>query len=342
MFAMHRRLPEFLLLLIGCAAVLAVAGADEAYLPSVPAGLKALPIPADNPMTAAKVELGKQLYFDKRLSRDNTISCASCHDPAKGWSNGEAFATGVRGQKGGRSAPTIVNSAYQRFQFWDGRANELEGQALGPIQNPIEMDLTLDEVVGKLNQIEGYREQFQQVFGTDVTSEGIAQAIASFERTVLSGDAPYDRFKAGDEQALSESAQRGMAIFFGKGHCSACHQGANFTDGAFHNVGVGMDASEPDVGRQAISNLLGDRGSFKTPTLREIARTAPYMHDGSLPTLEAVVDHYAKGGVANDQLDEEIYELKLTPQDKADLVTFLKEGLSSEQYPDITPPALPE
>jgi cytochrome c peroxidase len=331
-----------LLLLLTAALALPHVLADEAYVPTIPAGLKPLPIPANNPLTAAKIELGKQLYFDKRLSRDDTVSCASCHDPAKGWSNAERFATGVRGQKGGRSAPTIINSAYQRLQFWDGRADELEGQALGPIQNPIEMDLTLDEAVEKLNKIPGYREQFQKVFGTDVTSEGIALAIASFERTVLSGDAPYDRFKGGDKQALSEAAQRGMAIFFGKGHCSACHQGANFTDGAFHNVGVGMDAEKPDLGREAVSKQLGDRGSFKTPTLREIARTAPYMHDGSLPTLEAVVDHYAKGGIANPQLDEEIYELKLSPQEKADLVAFLKEGLSSEHYPDITPPALPE
>src|SRR5688500_17803488 len=176
---------------LGLAAFTASA-ADPA---KIPAGLTPLSIPADNPLTAEKVELGKQLYFDRRLSRDNTIACASCHDPNKGWSNGERFATGVRGQVGGRSAPTIINSAYQDDQFWDGRAHALEGQALGPVQNPIEMDLTLDEAVAKLNKIEGYREQFQKVFGTDVTSDGMAKAIAAFERTVLSGDAPYDRFK---------------------------------------------------------------------------------------------------------------------------------------------------
>ena len=188
---------------------------------TVPAGLPRMRIPSDNPVTAEKIELGKQLYFDPRLSSDNTVSCASCHDPAKGWSNGERFATGVGGQKGGRSAPTIVNSGYSYFQFWDGRAKQLEGQALGPIQNPIEMNLTLEEVVDKLNKIPGYKQQFQDIFGTDVTSDGIAKAIASFERTVLSGDAPYDRFKAGDSTALSESAQRGMKIFFNKGRCSA-------------------------------------------------------------------------------------------------------------------------
>jgi len=319
-------------------------GSDAANgaIPALPKGLDKLPIPDDNPLTAEKIALGRQLYFDTRLSRDSTISCASCHDPKKGWSNGDRFATGVREQIGGRSAPTIINAAYAPLQFWDGRATGLEGQALGPIQNPIEMDMTLGEVVDRLNKIEGYRNQFQKVFGTDVTERGIAQAIASFERTILSGDAPYDRFKAGDTSALSESAQRGMKLFFGKARCSACHVGANFTDQAFHNVGIGTDADKPDEGRQAISKLLGDRGTFKTPTLREIARTAPYMHDGSVKTLEDVIEHYDKGGVANPQLDEEVFPLKLNDQEKADLVTFLREGLSSESYPMVEPPKLPQ
>ena len=308
----------------------------------VPAGLDKVTYPKDNPPDEAKIQLGKQLYFDGRLSEDNKVSCASCHDPAKGWSNGERFATGVGGQVGGRSAPTVINTAYQMFQFWDGRAGSLEEQALGPIQNPIEMNLTLEQVVAKLNKISGYREQFQKVFGTDVTSEGIGKAIAAYERTVLSGNAPYDQFKAGNESALSPAAQRGMKLFFGKAHCSACHVGANFTDNAFHNVGIGMDRDEFDQGRAAISNLGGDTGSFKTPTLREIARTAPYMHDGSLKTLEDVVNHYNKGGVPNTYLDEEVYELKLSDEEKADLITFLKEGLSSQDYPMHKPPKLPE
>ncbi len=308
----------------------------------IPAGLPQISVPSDNPPSAAKISLGKQLYFDPRLSRTNDVSCASCHHPDKGWSNGERFATGVEGQKGGRSAPTIVNSAYSRFNFWDGRAGTLEDQALGPIQNPIEMDMPLPELVKKLNAIEGYKEQFQAVFGTDVDSPGVAKAIAAYERTVLSGDAPYDRFKAGDESALSEAAQRGMKVFFNKAVCSACHVGPNFTDNAFHNVGVGMDQKEPDKGREAVSGLLGDRGSFKTPSLREIARTAPYMHDGSLATLEDVVEHYRKGGIPNPQLDEEIFPLKISDEDKADLVTFLKEGLSSDSYPAHEAPELPE
>jgi cytochrome c peroxidase len=320
----------------------APARAEDKYDLRVPRGLKAPHIPEDNALTAAKIELGKQLYFDPRLSRDDTVSCASCHDPNKGWSNGERFATGVGGQKGGRSAPTIINSAYQHLQFWDGRADELEGQALGPIQNPIEMNMTLEEVVAKLQKIGGYRDQFKQVFGTDVDSAGIAKAIAAFERTVLSGDAPYDRFAAADKSALSQAAQRGYKVFFNRGHCSACHAGPNFTDGAFHNIGVGMDDAKPDAGRETISSLLGDRGAFKTPTLREIARTAPYMHDGRFKTLEEVVDYYDKGGTANDQLDEEIYALQLSAQEKADLVAFLKEGLSSKSYPSVKPPKLPE
>ena len=315
---------------------------QDAYELKIPAGLKSMRIPRDNPMTSEKVALGKQLYFDKRLSADKTVSCASCHDPAKGWSNDDAFATGIKGQKGGRSAPTIVNSGYQYFQFWDGRAHQLEGQALGPIQNPIEMGLSLEEMEKRLNGIEGYVAQFQKVFGSKPNSDGVAKAIAAFERTILSGNAPYDQYKAGDENALSEAAERGRQVFFNKAQCSACHAGPNFSDGGFHNIGIGMDGKEPDLGRFLVSKLEGDRGSFKTPTLREIGRTAPYMHDGSLKTLEAVVDYYDKGGNANPQLDEEIFPLKLSDQQKKDLVTFLKEALSSRDYPDVKPPRLPE
>ena len=341
----------FLLVVLACVPHAACAQGD--FDLHVPDGLQKqrVRIPKDNPMTQDKVELGKQLFFDPRLSRDNTISCSSCHDPRHGWSNGQRFATGVRGQVGGRSAPTIINAGYlnggvvkftRQLQFWDGRAVELEGQALGPIQNPIEMDMTLPEVVARLNGIEGYRKQFQQVFGTDVTSEGMEKAIAAFERTVLSADAPFDRLKAGDQSALSEAAGRGMSVFFNKAHCSACHTGGNFADGGFHNIGIGMDQDEPDPGRYAQTKLQGDFGSFKTPTLREIARTAPYMHDGRLETLEKVIEFYDKGGIPNPQLDEEMRLLKLTVQEKADLVIFLQEGLSSDSYPDTMPPTLPE
>lgn len=307
-----------------------------------PNGLPGVIYPQDNPMSPEKVSLGAQLYFDTRLSRDGTISCASCHDPLKGWSNGEAVATGVGGKKGGRNSPTVINTAYQSLQFWDGRAATLEEQALGPIQNPIEMDMTLPEVVKKLNSIKGYKDQFKKVFGTEVTSEGIGKSIAAFERTVLSGDAPYDRFTAGDAKALSEGAERGRKLFFGAARCSSCHSGPNFTDNGFHNIGVGMDKPGSDLGRFVISKLEGDTGAFKTPGLRDVDTNGPYMHDGSLKTLEEVVQHYVKGGIPNPYLDEEIFELKLDKQDIADVVLFMKEGLKSSKYPLVNPPKLPE
>ena len=303
-----------------------------------PAGLPPVSHPKDNAPSPEKISLGMQLYFDGRLSADGKVACASCHDPAKGYSNGEQFATGVEGKKGGRNSPTVLNAAYQKFQFWDGRAKSLEDQALGPIQNPIEMNMTLDAVVAKLNGISGYKEQFQKVFGTDVTADGIAKAIAAYERTVLSGDSPYDKFKAGDKTALSEAAQRGMKLFFSKANCVACHSGPNFTDNGFHNIGL----PSSDEGRVAISKSSGDRGAFKTPTLREIAKTGPYMHDGSLKTIEEVIAHYVKGGTPNPQLDEELFPLKLSPEEISDLITFLKDGLSSTNYPAHTAPELPK
>ena len=307
-----------------------------------PRGLAALPVPKDNPQTQAKVELGKQLFFDKRLSGDNSVSCASCHDPKKGWSNGDKTAEGIGGQRGGRSAPTVINAAYQSFQFWDGRAKTLEQQALGPIANPIEMNLPIEQAVQKIGAIKGYQEQFQKVFGEPVSAQNIAKAIAAFERTALSGDAPFDRVRGGDDSALSVQAWEGMQLFFGKANCSSCHSGPNFTDNGFHNIGVSFGNEKPDMGRFEHSKLAGDKGAFKTPTLREIARTAPYMHDGSIATLEEVVEYYDKGGTPNEFLDEELYPLKLNADQKAALVAFLKEGLSSKQYPDCEPPKLPE
>lgn len=334
------RCASWFVLVVGCLCLTPALLLGDDHTP--PAGLPKLRVPGDNQLTAAKVELGKQLFFDPRLSVDNSVSCASCHHPDKGWSNGERFATGIGGQKGGRSAPTVVNAAYSYFQFWDGRALKLEGQALGPIENPIEMNMPLDKLVPKLNAIAGYKKQFNAVFGSDATPQAIAHAISSFERTVLSGDAPVDRYVAGDKSALSPAAARGFELFNNKAQCSSCHQAPLFTDGAFHNLGVGMLGPKPDHGRELTSKLEGDRGSFKTPTLREIARTAPYMHDGSLSTLEEVVEYYNKGGTPNPQLDEAIFPLNLTPDEKADLLEFLKTGLGSSKYPAVTPPKLPE
>jgi cytochrome c peroxidase len=322
-----------------CSGFIGHATAEER---TVPFGLAIVPTPKDNPHSDEKVELGKQLYFDKRLSADNTVSCASCHDPKQGWSNGDKTAVGVGGQRGGRSAPTILNTAYQQFQFWDGRSPSLENQALGPIANPIEMNLPIEKAVEKIAAIQGYQDQFQKVFGQPVTADGIAKAIAAFERTILSGDAPYDHYKAGDENALSPQAKEGMKLFFGKANCSSCHTGPNFTDNGFHNLGIGFHGEQPDEGRSVVSKLEGDKGAFKTPSLRDIARTAPYMHDGSLATLEDVVAYYNQGGTANDYLDEEIFALKLNDEQQAALVAFLKEGLSSRSYPDVEPPTLPE
>ncbi len=338
--------PTLPLLIVGCFCSLSdLSGSLRALEPEtakVPLGLKALPQVQDNPQTDAKIALGKQLYFDPRLSADNSVSCASCHDPQKGWSNGEATAAGIDGQRGGRSSPTVLNTAYQQFQFWDGRAGSLEEQALGPIANPIEMNLPIEQAVARLAAIEGYARQFQTVFGEPVNAENLGKAIAAFERTVIAGNSPYDRFKAGDTGALSEQAEAGRKLFFGKANCSSCHAGANFTDNGFHNLGVGIHGDAPDLGRHAISNLGGDRGAFKTPSLRDIARTAPYMHDGSLATLEDVVAYYNVGATANDHLDEEIFALNLNDQQLAALVAFLREGLSSDDYPTMEPPALPE
>jgi cytochrome c peroxidase len=307
-------------------------------LAAEPIGLPKVSHPRDNLPSDEKIALGQQLFFDGRLSADNKVSCASCHDPSRGFSNGQQFATGVDGKKGGRNSPTVINAALQEFQFWDGRAKSLEDQALGPIQNPIEMNMPLEAVVIKLNGIDGYKRQFQKVFGTDVTSLGIAKALAAYERTILSGDAPYDKFKAGDKTALSEAAQRGMALFFNKAKCVACHSGPNFTDNGFHNIGV----PGSDDGRLVISKSGGDKGSFKTPTLREIAQSGPYMHDGSMSTLEEVVSHYIKGGTPHPQLDEELYPLTLSSGEVSDLVTFLKEGLTSSSYPAHKAPELPQ
>ncbi len=294
------------------------------YPYSVPLGLTKPNVPANNPITNEKVELGRLLYFDKRLSKNNTISCATCHDPAKGWTDQSPVSTGIHGLKGTRSAPPVFNATYNELQFWDGRAPSLEEQAKGPIQNPVEMGFSLKGVEEKIGKIKGYQKLFKKAFGsTQVTADKIVQAIASFERTILSGDSDYDQFIAGNKKALSPSAQRGMNLFFGRAHCDVCHSGVNFSDSQFHNLGVGMNAKKPDLGRYLITKKEGDQGRFKTPGLRGLLYTHPYMHDGSEKTLEAVVDFYNKGGNPNPYLDKEIHPLGLNAQQKKDLVAFL-------------------
>ncbi|SRR5579883_361392 len=310
--------------------------------PRQPLGLPPVEWPKKNPYSAAKVELGKLLYFDKRLSADGTISCASCHEPKYAFADGSAVSKGIRGQTGTRSAPTVINRAFSLAQFWDGRAATLEEQAKGPIVNPIEMGNTHEAAAATIAKIPGYRPLFVKAFGSDqVDIDRIAMAIATFERTILSGNAPYDRYKKGDKKAMSPEQIRGMSVFFDKAKCDRCHENSNFTLNAYSNIGIGMDKPDPDVGRYAITKDPRDWGVFKVPTLREIEHTAPYMHDGSLKTLEEVVDYYDKGGNPNKNLDSNMRKLNLTDQEKKDLVAFLK-ALSGEGWQIEEPAEFPQ
>lgn len=288
--------------------------------------------PPDNPMTSAKIELGKKLYFDTRLSADNTISCATCHNPAEGWSDKGPTSTGIGSQLGGRRSPPVSNAAYFPLQFWDGRASSLEEQAKGPIANPIEMGNTHDAMLKTVNFISGYQDEFKHVFGTSpITIDQVAQAIAAYERTVVTTDSPFDRFVRGDEKSLTDLEKQGLEIFNGKGHCSACHWGGHFSDGRFHNLGVKpTEMSKNDQGRYVITKNPADMGAFKTPTVRDAALRPPYMHNGSEKTLEDVIELYEKGGHTNDpNLDPLIVPLGLTAHEKKALVAFMQRAMTS-------------
>ncbi len=310
----------------------------------VPLGLPPVPIPPDNPPTAETIALGRRLFYDNRLSVDNTLSCASCHNPELEFTDRLPTARGVRAQMGTRNTPTILNAVYNSLQFWDGRAPTLEDQSGGPIANPIEMSQTHDACVVKLNKDSAYRHDFEAAFGPGpIGITKVEMAVASFERTLISGNSPFDRYQfGGDKTAMSPAAIRGLAIFTDKnrGNCSTCHTiektYALFTDGKFHNLGAGMnsDGELTDLGRYTQTHDEKDRGAFRTPSLRNVAKTAPYMHDGSKKTLKEVVDFYVGGGNSNPQLDPEIKELHLTGQDRADLVAFL-EALTCEPPPAI-------
>lgn len=317
--------------------------AEDQKLP-VPLGLDQdmMQIPADNPITQEKIELGKRLYFDPRLSKDGTISCATCHDPKKGFSDGLKTSEGIQKQFGNRNSPTVINAAFNYFMFWDGRVRTLEEQASGPMENPVEMGHTIDGAVQTIQAIEGYKPYFKAAFGDEtVTIDRIVKAIATYERTVLSGNSAWDKYLiGGDETALSESAKRGLVIFEGKGQCTLCHTGFNLTDGIFHNLGVGMSAEKPDLGRYEVTKNEIDKGAFKTPTLRDLEKTAPYMHDGSVETIEEVIELYVKGGEPNPWLDPKVQPVDLTGQEKADLAAFLR-SLEGDWVPD-TAPELPE
>jgi len=297
-------------------------------------------IPDDNPLTKQKIELGRLLFFDKRLSKDNTIACASCHMAQYAFTDGRPVSTGIKGQKGGRSAPASLNRLFSKGQFWDGRAATLEAQSVGPFINPIEHGFANhDEMVAKMKKIPGYRKLFKEVFGGDITIDGVGKAIASFQRTILSGNSPADRFDlGGDEKAISPEAQKGLLLFREKARCTKCHSGFNFTDEKFHNLGIGWDTGTVDLGRYMVTGNPADIGAFKTPTLREISRSAPYMHDGRFKTLEEVVNFYNKGGVKNPHQDELIIPLELTDEEKRDLLAFLR-TLNGEGWQEVKAPA---
>lgn len=308
---------------------------DVGPLPTV------VPIPSSNLNYTGKIELGKQLYFDGRLSKNNAISCAFCHNPGTGFADPRQTSIGVGGGVGGRQSPTVYNTGLNHVQFWDGRARSLEEQAIGPIHNPVEMAETHEHVVAKLGKIKGYQQQFKAVFGTDVNLQGIAEAIAAYERTVLSTNSAFDKYVLGDQKAMDEAAVRGMALFKGKARCILCHNGPNFTDNQFHNLGVPqVGPMKEDLGRFVVSRAEKDRGAFKTPTLRSITETAPYMHDGAFKTLEEVVDFLDQGGGSNPNLSPLVQPLNLTAEEKSDLVAFLK-ALAGEPIP-FSMPKLPK
>jgi cytochrome c peroxidase len=299
---------------------------------------EATPFPADDPFSAEKAELGRMLFFDPRVSGANYISCATCHNPSLSWGDGMAHGHGMSPL--GRRTPTILNAAWGDIFMWDGRLPTLEKQALGPMGAPGEMGADIDGLPAKLAAIRGYRVSFQRAFpGQEVSLDTITKAIATFERTIVSGTAPFDQWISGDESAISEPAKHGFVLFNTTGNCAACHSGWNFTDGGFHDIGL-LDA---DPGRGAILNLLSQQHAFKTPTLRDVARRGPFMHDGSMATLEDVVAHYAKGGVQRASLAPEMHPLDLSEADAADLVAFLK-TLTGDDAPIVVPvlPAGPE
>ncbi len=293
-----------------------------------------VPQPDNNRITTARVELGKMLFFDPRLSGSNWISCGTCHNPALGWSDGLPTAVGHGMGVLERATPTILNTAYQPLQLWDGRARTLEQQALGPIKATGEMNQDLDEVIKELSALKGYRNAFEDAYpGEGITKKTLAKALATYERTIVSTEAPFDRWVKGETHAMSKTAQKGFEVFLGKGRCVLCHGGFNFTDNGFHNLGLKGD---DDPGRYGIRKIKILKGAFKTPTLRDIELTAPYMHNGMYKTLEAVIDHYDRGGDTKDNLDPNMQPLHLNASEKASLVAFLK-ALTGEPAPVILP-----
>jgi cytochrome c peroxidase len=312
-------------LLIGCQKQTTTAEFQPEILP-LPAQLttyEAMPVPADNPTTPEKAALGRQLFFDERLSGDGSRSCYSCHLCEKGLTDGLAKAVGAFNKQLPRSSPTLWNIGYHKEFYWDGRSPSLEKQAMAAWTGG-NMGAKADEIAAKLNTLPGYRSQFQKVFGADATPDNVVKAISAFERTIISGDTAWDRYRAGNQSALDASATRGWNIFQAI-KCTNCHDGVLLTDQQYHNVGIGMDQKDPDVGRFKVTNKPEDTGAFKTPSLRDIAKSAPYFHDGSAATLEDAVDVMLGGGKANPHLDKKNLEKRnVLPDQRTDLLNFLR------------------
>ena len=305
-----------------------------------PAGLPPIPWPEDNPYAPERAELGKILFFDGRLSANGVVSCASCHEPDHAFSGSTPLSKGVTGKPGVRHVPTLINRAWGKSQFWDGRTPTLESQVIFPVTDPDEMGMTADRVVQRISSIKGYAPLFAAAFGdSTINFDRIARAIATFQRTIVSGNSPYDRYLAGDKSALTKQQKDGLDFFNKKGECAECHRGPNFTDEKFANIGIGMDKTRPDPGREAVTKKRGDLGKFKVPTLRDLARRGPYMHDGSVRTLSEVLDIYAKGGLPNPHLDTRLTPFYLDEQTKRDLLAFL-DALNGEGWQKIMPPKL--
>jgi cytochrome c peroxidase len=294
----------------------------------------AIPFPASNPFSTAKAKLGQTLFFDPRLSGSNRISCATCHNPLLGWGDGLPKGRGEDMRELPRRTPTILNLAWSKLLFWDGRAKSLEEQALVPIAMDIEMHQDLNVLAGKLGAIPGYAQQFDLVFpGEGVSSETVAKALATYERAIVSGTAPFDRWVSGDESAIPEAAKRGFALFNGKANCASCHVGWAFTNNGFADIGLPDTA----IGRGAyLKQIPAMQHAFKTPTLRDVALRAPYMHDGSIPALEGVIAHYSGGFVERPSLSANLKPLGLTAEESADLVAFL-ETLTEVRTPVVLP-----
>ncbi len=299
-----------------------------------PAGV---PFPRDNPFSEAKAELGHKLFFDPRVSGPSTMSCASCHNPALSWGDGLPTAVGSAANVLGRRSPTILNLAWADALMWDGRAGSLEEQATGPMQAPGEMNQTMPKLISILGGIPGYRAAFQSAFpGEGITEKTIAKAVATYERTVVSGDAPFDKWIKGDETAIDDAAKRGFVAFNTKGNCAACHSGWRFTDDSFHDIGL----PDADLGRgKLVEGVEPLRYAFKTPGLRNIALRAPYMHNGSVATLPDVVRHYDGGFRKRPSLSAEVYKLNLSPKEVEEIVAFMKTLTSTDAT--IAVPVLP-